>query len=376
MHTAIREISTIIERDSKDTTYKFALLRACIQICQEYEHFAEKEKDKVTFPLGFIVIKWLEYYYAIFADQRFIPQKNGDSPKKSLAFRNAFLKVINLYKDGLGFYQFQRNLKDGKLDDKQRNIIAELVKVIRETIVKMPMHYIGGSINKGGEIFKYNKDSNFSIRKLDVLSDEYVIKSCGTFSIPKNYFDAFLLLGSFINGTNSILLEWVDFTIRADKKKIFSRGEILNLIDPMYDKERNVNEIKIFFERLKKKTELYCIWSGNRIINDLTIDHLMPYSLWKNNDFWNLLPTKSIINSKKSDKIPSSNLLSKRKDLIINYWEILFNAYPIRFKKEMQISLLGVIPFAELNWQKECFQSLTNKCDYLTYQRGFEPFNI
>ena len=33
-----KTINTIIERDSKDTTYKFALLRGAVEISQEYQH--------------------------------------------------------------------------------------------------------------------------------------------------------------------------------------------------------------------------------------------------------------------------------------------------------------------------------------------------
>jgi len=37
-----KTINTIIERDSKDTTYKFALLRGVIEVSQEYQHLAHE----------------------------------------------------------------------------------------------------------------------------------------------------------------------------------------------------------------------------------------------------------------------------------------------------------------------------------------------
>ncbi len=376
MLKAIHEISTIIERDSKDTTYKFALLRACIHIAQEHEHFAKKEINRVTFPLGLIVLKWLEYYYAIFADPRFIPQKNGDSPLRSLAFRNLFIQVIEFYNSGLGYYQFQKNLKQGNFEKHQISVLFNLIKKIKETIVRMPMNYIGGSIGKGGQIFKYNYDSNLHCRNINQISNQYIIDSCGTFSIPENYFDAFLILGSFIIGSQSLLLEWADFTIHADKEKELTKGEVLNLIDPNYDKIRDANELKQFFERIGKTTDLHCIWTGKIIMSDLNIDHMMPFSLWKNNDFWNLLPSKSAVNNKKLDKIPSKYLLNRQRDLIINYWEIIFAEYPIRFQKEVQISLLGLESFDKNNWQLTCFESFSKKCEFLITQRGFEPFTI
>ncbi len=376
MLKAIQDISTIIERDSKDTTYKFALLRACIQISQDYEHFAIKDKDLVTFPLGLIVLKWIEYYYPIFEEDRFVPQKNGDTPQRSLAFRNNFINVIELFKNGLGYYQLQKSLKNENFDRNQVKQINILVKSISATIVNMPMKYIGSSLGKRGEIFLYNKDSSFSRNNLDMISDKYIINSCGSFSIPKKYHDAFFLLGSFINGTNTILSKWVDFTLHADKNKVFKKSEIFEMLEPAYNKDRDVAEIKIYLERIKKESGLNCIWSGQKITNDLNIDHLIPYSVWKNNDLWNLLPTKSIINNKKSDKIPSLELLNKRKDLIINYWELILREYPLRLKKEIQLSLLGNVPFDERNWQNSSFKSLTNKCVYLISQRGYEPFTI
>lgn len=372
MNLAIREISTIIERDSKDTTYKFALLRACIQVTQEYGHYAIIDKDEATYPLGLIILKWIEYYYAIFEDDRFIPQRNGDSPKRSLAFREAFNAVIYTYKNGLGYHQLKRDLKTGNFEGHQKELVAELIKVLKDTIVRMPMTYIGGAINKGGQIFIYKKDSTFRVQSASSLTDENVINTCGTFTIPRNYHEAFMLLGSFINGTRSLLFEWADFTLRADSRKIFTKGEILQLLDPLYDKEREVGEIKTFYEK-QNKQDLLCVWSGKPIKGDMNIDHMMPYSLWKNNDFWNLLPAKSIINGKKRDKIPSLELLARQKDLIIYYWEMLYNAYPNRFQKELQLSLLGIAPFENTNWQKKSFKSLENKCDYLITQRGLEP---
>ena len=39
-----REINAIIERDSKDTTYEFALLRAVIDLSQEYAHLKQDRR--------------------------------------------------------------------------------------------------------------------------------------------------------------------------------------------------------------------------------------------------------------------------------------------------------------------------------------------
>jgi hypothetical protein len=54
-----KKINAIIERDSKDATYKFALLRGAIEISQEYDHLKRDTGDRVEFPLGLLVEKRL-----------------------------------------------------------------------------------------------------------------------------------------------------------------------------------------------------------------------------------------------------------------------------------------------------------------------------
>jgi hypothetical protein len=374
MISAIREISTIIERDSKDTTYKFALLKACIELTQQYDHYAVKKDDKVTFPLGLVILKWLEYYYPIFEYHDFVPQKNGDSPIRSLAFRKHFAKILPHYMTGLGFLQLKRDLNQGKINDDIQSDFIELIRKLRDTITRMPMTYIGGSVGKGGQIFCYNNDSNYKNINQTSISDKYVIDHSGTFTMPASYYEAFCLLGSFISGTESLLYKWAEFTEKVDVQNSLNRGVILKLIDPRYSPERDVNEIQSFYKEINKSESLQSVWSGNIITADLNIDHVLPYCLWKNNDLWNLLPTNKKDNHDKLDRIPSPFLLSRQKDLIIYYWELIYRNYPIRFEQETQIALLGTKEFNSSNWQNPCHESLIKKCSYLIEIKGNEAY--
>lgn len=374
MITAIREISTIIERDSKDTTYKFALLKACIEITQRYDHYAMKSEHKVTFPLGLVILKWLEYYYPIFEYTEFVPQKNGDSLIRSLAFRKHFNKIIPHYQKGLGFLQLQKDLKEGRFDLSLQSDLIQLIKELRNTITRMPMHYIGGSIGKGGEIFCYNNDSDFKGIGQTLITDRYLIDHSGTFSIPESYYEAFCLLGSFISGTESILYKWAEFTEKVDQQNILNRAEILTIIDPRYSPKRDANEIKSFYEKLHLNEPLLSVWSGNRITGDLNVDHILPYCLWKNNDLWNLLPTNFKDNHDKNDKIPAPELLLRQKELMIYYWELTFDYYPIRFQQETQVALLGNVLFDSKNWQQTCMESLISKCRFMIEVKGYEAY--
>lgn len=109
-------------------------------------------------------------------------------------------------------------------------------------------------------------------------------------------------------------------------------------------------------------------------INNYDIDHVIPFSIWKNNDLWNLLPAQSTINNKKRDKIPSVELITQQKDIIIHYWEIIHKAQEQRFLEEIQVTLLGNNPIA--NWQNIAFNQLLNTSKYLIETRGYEQWKI
>ena len=87
-------INSIIERDKVDTPYKYSLLRAVIESCQEFPQFAKQGEGefagRVVLPVGLLVFKWLIYYYPFFEGE-FVVLKIGERPgHRELAFRRRF----------------------------------------------------------------------------------------------------------------------------------------------------------------------------------------------------------------------------------------------------------------------------------------------
>ncbi len=107
-------ISKIIERESKTTTYKFALLRGVIDIIQDNSPYILFSNDRVNFPIGLLVEKWILYYYPIFESSEYIPQING---KTNLAFVFHLKKIISEYSSKGGFSVFYNNLKNKGIPD-------------------------------------------------------------------------------------------------------------------------------------------------------------------------------------------------------------------------------------------------------------------
>ena len=113
------KVSQIIERDSKDTSYKFALLRATIDVINLYDQQIINLNDRVLIPTGLIIERWLWYYYPLIESKIFLPQRNSESELivkgKNISFRKHFTKVIEEYSEFGHFEHFYNDFKRKKL---------------------------------------------------------------------------------------------------------------------------------------------------------------------------------------------------------------------------------------------------------------------
>lgn len=361
-------ISKIIERDSKTTTYKFALLRGVIDIIQENSPFIKFEEDKVWFPIGLLMEKWLLYYYPILESQIPIPQINGSA---KLAFEDQYKYIIDSYRKVGGFSAFYNDLKNRCIPGNLEDGFFSLSIKLRDTITKMPMKYIGRSIsNEYYSIFDFR---NIRVRRKTQMDLEYLIQEFGSFSIPKGYYDAFRFLGSFINGQDSILFKWAEFSVNASRQNLAIDKVIKEVLRGPITKREIAESKRIYKEILKKEGQVFCVWTGKKI-SVYDVDHLIPFSVWKNNDLWNLLPAAANINHQKRDKIPSPDMIERRKDMIVDYWEIINKNQTNRFRKEFQLALLGNLSFD--SWQQVGINQLKETCDYLISKRGYQVWEI
>ena len=103
------------------------------------------------------------------------------------------------------------------------------------------------------------------------------------------------------------------------------------------------------------------------------MDHIIPFVLWRNNDTWNLLPADSMVNNSKRDRLPERSLLNKRRDVIIQYWRIIRDNFPERFRREMT-GLTGRV--MEENWEKVLFSALSDAVEFTALQRGVERWTV
>lgn len=362
-----KNISKIIERDSKVATYKFALLRGLIDIILENSPFIRLKENFAEIPLGLLIEKWLIYYYPLLNAEKKIPQINGSN---KLAFEEQMLGLIAYYEKKGSISKFYNDLiKDG-IADEILDCFTALVKNMRNTITDKPMRHIGFSIYKEHyAIFNFDCPSISRGIKMRDIGD--LIANLGTFNIPVEYYRAFRVLGSFISGQDSIIFRWAEFSKKLSRQNL-ELHEILNevLKSPITERDSTTSKNQ-YEEVLKTLGFVNCVWT-NRKINAFHVDHVIPFSVWKNNDLWNLMPSDPKTNNSKIDKIPSPKLINERKDLIIEYWELIRNKFPVRFDKEIRIALIGSSDMA--NWQSKAIDQLKNNCEYLISTRGYEEW--
>lgn len=367
----LQNISKIIERDSKTTTYKYALLRGVIDIIQEDSPFISIDADKVHIPTGLLIEKWLLYYYPILESEKYIPQISGSA---NLAFENTFIHFITSYKPRGGFSVFYNDLKNKGIPLELQADFFVLAKTLRDTITRMPMRYIGRSISSDFySIFNYETKP---LRRGTVSDIEQLINDFGAFTIPLEYYEAFKILGSYIVGRDSILFRWAEFSVNASNQSL-SVERVINEVLKNPITERDTTESKkLYKDIILKEGNIRCVWSGKPIgsLTEANIDHVIPFSIWKNNDLWNLLPSTPRLNHQKLDKIPSPEIIERQKELILDYWQTIFEHQRVRFQKEIQVALLGQEPFSI--WREKGITQLQQRCTYLIESRGFEAWKI
>jgi hypothetical protein len=218
-------------------------------------------------PLGLLIEKWLLYYYPLVN----VPQINSST---QLAFAAQMKTMVSFYELRGGFSAFYNDLKNKGIPAELHILFFDLVKKLRTTIIQMLMKYIGTSIyGKHYGIYEFERGPALKASTVDA---EYLIRSCGTFSIPLEYYEAFQVLGSFVNGQDAILFKWAEFSVQASGHTM-SVTQVLNEVLKSPVTTRDIAESKALYrEILKTDGKVHCVWSGD-VISRYDIDHIIPY---------------------------------------------------------------------------------------------------
>lgn len=344
-------VESILNRDKKDATYKLALFRALAEIAQTQHHLAVFLPDsKVGLPIESIAAKWMLYYWPIFESDVFIEQRTSEKPtgRGGVAIRRPMNGLITHYRQIGGLSGCYADLRSNRFTPEAHALYKGAMANLKRTIWEMPVKHAGGG---NYDVLDYDKQ-----QKLVLMDDCLWRELC--------------LTGSWI--LDATILRWAELTERLSKGRIKASLAIDRLLS-IPDPKRNVNVAAGYYLKLPSPV---CVWSDKSLsCARFDIDHAMPFSLWRNNDLWNLFPADKAVNNHKSDRLPTYELLKRRRDTIIGYWEGLAQDLGSQFEREAA-TLLGNDRFETDNWQAKLFSRFVEAFEVTANQRGVERWHF
>ncbi len=302
--------SVLSRREKKVATYKLALVRALCDVALTQSHRARFHDDgRVGVPIDAVTDRWVTYCWPLFESREFLPQMNGEWEPKThqLAFSHELRELIDAYARLGGLTRFVLDHRSGTLAAPVEIRHRTALRKIANTIRVGPVTYAGGSLPE--RMFEYDRD------RASIL-------------VPSAVWRELSLMGHWIQ--DALVLRWADLVHELSRREVPREAVLARLlVAPL--PEREVAAAREIFET----GEVECVWTGRRLSKKtLAIDHVLPFSLWRNNDLWNLLPADAVINRQKSDRLPTRALLRERRPAIVSCWERAENRYPRRFRAE------------------------------------------
>jgi hypothetical protein len=100
---------------------------------------------------------------------------------------------------------------------------------------------------------------------------------------------------------DSLILRWAELTVEMLRCES-GLGTVLKLLleNPLAD--RAVLLARWIYEEVPGRPSR---WSESKLDGDFPVDHVIPFSLWRNHDLWNLLPAHPRRNHQKKDRLPA-----------------------------------------------------------------------
>ncbi|MCC7541905.1 MAG: methyltransferase domain-containing protein, partial [Deltaproteobacteria bacterium] len=354
------QVESILSRDRKTATYKFALIRALAEIATTRPHLAEWRNDrvhirgsihdgaspsKVGVPVDAVAERWLLYYWPLIEAGPSFRQIHGAKPPR---FQVSLQRLIDRFRHAGKREAFAA--VSAFAEHRRRNQLErdpDLVRVmgdLRKTIIKGPVEYAHGGPDRAFEHI-----------------DGQIVMDAALWT-------ELSLMGHWI--LDALVLRWAEMTSELNRGTQIAK--VIELLRQPHDPKRDQDDGHRLYDALD---DLECVWTGHRLSPPgFEIDHVLPYSLWRNNDLWNLLPASKAANGKKSDKLPTRELMASRRQAMHRYWQHAREQMPERFDREA-VELIGTTT-RDGALLSHLFQVVCECVEVTALQRGVERWPV
>lgn len=357
----VDQIESIINHDKKDATYKLALLRALCDIAQTSYRYVRWHPDgTVSVPLGLVTERWLYYYWPLVdtGSEPLIPQKRGMEINKTIAFRKELTALASHFRGQNGLSRFHGEFQAGILDPTACKLVDAALNKIAKTVVTGPVAFT----SQGGFAFG---DGPLSARNR-CYNPQALYASLGRVYFNADVWRELCLVGHWIS--EAIILRWAELTVEISNRQT----PITRVLEKLLVRPETDRDVYAVREIYKACPDLACVWTQTALTNRrFDVDHAIPFSLWHNNDLWNLLPADAKVNNEKRDRLVDRETLFRSRETIIGCWQITRSAMPARFDLEVSRTLFGR-NHAESQWEDPAFAALSEAVETVALQRGVE----
>lgn len=327
-----RLISSILKHDSKQNTYKIALIRSINDVVLSFPDMLAVGKD-VAIPLHLLARHWIAYYWAFVDENTPIYQSKRPSDgrggyKNDISFRPQLTELrstwqkINRVDSPADGYWLTNELHTPRKQQHYKRVAPELLRSYLKTVnaiikaIEYPTRHAGTHLSGEYSVFKpYNMLANFD----NVIGIPGTRTDDRCIVIPQDMWTAFQNLSLWIEALS--IHQWALFIndVQQLTRSQVNAGQVFQLLISRPD-----NRVPLDWERnrfiavMGQNVRFQCPWSKAIISVDsaFEVDHLIPVSVYPFNEIWNLVPTLPDANNWKRDKIPSKRLLDEARPIL------------------------------------------------------------
>ena len=276
MEDRLKIFKRIIRECSYDNTYKMAMAKALVELSEKY---VDSEANEIELDMEVIAQYYLKYYWnqTIFFDL-----VQGSNLKKIPVILQSTKDLISAYYDSKGDRQPVRFERVEEYLEK--NCSKELKKTIATIARKLPDDVAWRFIRIDGVVFE-------EVYRFDDDRKKIVISRTMLALLYENRDDLFDL----IDYRWGLILETFNSSPRINRK--------VKIIDGQDIKRTDLKKYRKYLDAENPRRK--CFICGKEIPDDeLSIDHVIPWSYLYSDDLWNLVYVHRSCNSSKTNRIP------------------------------------------------------------------------
>ncbi len=284
MNDNYRLFKQIIRESNYDNTYKMAWAKSLVELSTQID----LKSDNIKISFGDIAKKYIKYYWnqTIFFDL-----KQGPNPMKPPVILTYVKKLIQKYFKFTNSY-IPELYEKAEIQFEKINLVEDYYKLIKKIIsaLKQDVSWRFKILNgKDTEIYSYIKGNDFIIINSSLLKH-----------LKENEQDLY----DFINYRWGLILETFNSSPRINKK--------VKIMDERDIKRNSLNKFRYFLDLENKEHK--CFMCDKEISeNNISIDHVIPWSYMYSDDIWSLVYVCKNCNSIKNNRIPSEKEINKLK---------------------------------------------------------------